>query len=308
MPLKTVLVTGGSGLVGKAVESIQKNYNYYFIFLNSKKCNLTNYTETEKVFREIKPDYIIHLAACVGGLYKNMNQPLKMLDDNVQINANVMKCAYASRVKKVIACLSTCIFPDITEYPINETMLHNGAPHESNECYAYAKRLLDIQCKYYNRVGMECVCVIPTNVYGPHDNFHLEDSHVIPGLIHRCYLAKQYSEPFVVRGTGKPLRQFIYSLDLAKVILDLLQLEKHTERVIVAPSEEVSIQEVAKLIAWNMNYTSIIFDESFADGQYRKTVDTSLLKGLLEPTFTPLSQGISDTIDWFMKHYNTLRR
>jgi GDP-L-fucose synthase len=304
MPPKTILVTGGSGLVGKSIESIQKKYNYYFIFLNSKKCDLTNYNETQKIFHEIKPDYIIHLATCVGTF---TNDPLHVLDMNVVINTNVMKCAYTARVKKVITCLHTCVFPELVEYPVHETMVHDGQPYESNECYAYAKRLLDIQCKYYTRAGMKCICVIPTNVYGPHDNFHVENSHVIPGLIHRCYLAKQYSEPFVVRGTGKPLRQFIYSLDLARIILDLFQLENHIDRIIVAPTEEVSIRDIAKMIAWNLNYDNIVFDESF-DEQYRKTVDTSLLKCVLDPTFTPLSQGISDTIDWFMKHYNTLRR
>jgi GDP-L-fucose synthase len=128
-------------------------------------------------------------------------------------------------------------------------MIHNGPPHNSNEGYAYAKRLLEIQCKSYNQqFGSKYICIIPTNIYGPHDNFHLEDSHVIPGLIHRCFLAKQKNEPFVVRGTGKPLRQFIYSIDLAKIIMELI-LEYHsTESVIISPSEEHSILNIAEMI------------------------------------------------------------
>ena len=192
--VKSILVTGGYGLVGSALQSIQYEYrpDYFITFLNSKMCNLLDLQQTMLVFNEIKPTVVIHLAACVGGLFKNMSEKVKMIDENLTINTNVLKASHAAGVKKLVACLSTCIFPDLTTYPINESMINDGPPHSSNEGYAYAKRILEIQCKCYNQqYGTNYFCIIPTNIYGPNDNFHLEDSHVIPALIHKCFLAKQ---------------------------------------------------------------------------------------------------------------------
>ena len=222
-----ILVTGGYGLVGQALQSISPNYNYDFVFISSKDCDLTHYQNTLKLFTKIKPDYVIHLAAYVGGLFKNMKHKVDMFEKNIAINTNVLKCSHLLNVKKCISCLSTCIFPDKTTYPINETMLHSGPPHTSNDAYSYAKRMLQIQSNAYNeQYNHNFICIIPTNIYGPHDNFHLDDAHVIPALIHQCYLAKQNNKPFIVKGTGKPLRQFMYSTDLTTLIM--WTLEKYT--------------------------------------------------------------------------------
>ena len=197
------------------------------------------------MFEKYKPNYVIHLAACVGGLYKNMNNKVKMLEDNLMINYNVIKCAHDYNVEKLISCLSTCIFPDKVSYPIVESMLHEGPPHFSNDSYAYAKRMLEIHTKAYREnYGDKFMCIIPTNIYGPHDNFHLEDAHVIPMLIHKCYLSKQNNINFIIRGTGKPLRQFIYSEDLAKMILTILFKSNNLDNIIlsVPESQEISIE------------------------------------------------------------------
>jgi GDP-L-fucose synthase len=305
--IKHILVTGGSGLVGKALESIELSFRpeYHFMFSDSKKCNLLNFEETFLIFNAIKPDYVIHLAACVGGLFKNMRQKVKMLEDNLLINTNVLKCSHLIGVKKMICCLSTCIFPDnITN--INESMINNGPPHPSNEGYAYAKRLLEIQCKCYNQqYGTKYICIIPTNIYGPFDNFNLEDSHVIPGLIHRCFLAKD--KQFVVKGTGKPLRQFIYSIDLAKIIMEILINYNSTDSIIISPKEEYSILSVAKLINKHFN-NEITTCPEYSDGQYRKTADNSkLLEFLPNFEFTDLDVGISKTVEWFKKEYPNVR-
>lgn len=316
--MKTVLVTGGYGLVGEAIQQVIKNkelyQNLYFIFLNSKSCNLLNYNEIDVFVKEIKPEYIIHLAACVGGLYKNMKEKVKMLEDNLQINTNVLKCAHKYNVQKLIACLSTCIFPDslVSQGPIDESMLHLGPPHPSNAEYAYAKRILETQCNAYNiEHGTNFVCIVPTNIYGPFDNFNLNDSHVIPGLIHNCYLAKKNNTTFVVKGSGKPLRQFIYSLDLAKLILFILEKYNSLDSIILSPVEEYSIETIAKVIANKFNYNNIVFDDTFSDGQYRKTANNSKLMTLLENCnfeFTPLIKGINTTIEWFVDNYQTLRK
>ena len=307
-----ILVTGGSGLVGKAIQNIQHLYNYTFIFISSKDCNLENYNSTKELFNDIKPDYVIHLAACVGGLFKNLKYKVDMIEKNMMINHNVLKCAYEHNVKKVISCLSTCIFPDKTTYPINENMLHNGPPHNSNDAYAYAKRLLEIQSRaYQEQYGKDFICVIPTNIYGRHDNFSLEDGHCIPSLIHRCYIAKQNNIPFKVLGTGKPLRQFIYSIDLAKLMLWALKDYNKKDTIILSVGEEseVSIKTVALEIAKQFNYNNIEFDTSYSDGQYKKTADNSkLIKLHGDYNFITIEEGIKETVEWFITNYNDCRK
>tara|TARA_B110000483_G_scaffold242095_1_gene326832 strand:+ start:26102 stop:27040 length:939 start_codon:yes stop_codon:yes gene_type:complete len=308
-----ILVTGGTGLIGKAIQKISINYNYKFLFIGSKDCDLTNFDETLEYFNKIKPDYVLHLAACVGGLFKNMNHKVEMYEKNIQINNNVLKSCHLVNVKKVISCLSTCIFPDKTSYPIDEMMLHNGPPHDSNDAYAYAKRMLEIQSKaYQQQYGSNFICIIPTNIYGSHDNYSLEDGHVIPSLIHRCYLNKQNNEKFVVRGTGKPLRQFIYSEDLAKLILWSLDKYNSKDSIILSVNEkdETSIENVARLIARSYNYEdNIVFDDSFSDGQYKKTANNARLMNLIKDfEFTKIENGIKLSVDWFIQNYDTCRK
>ena len=311
--LKTILVTGGTGLVGQAIKSISKNYSYNFIFLSSIDCDLSDYDQTKDLFSKIKPNYVIHLAAYVGGLFKNMNYKVDMLEKNLLINYNVLKCSHDYKVEKVVSCLSTCIFPDKTSYPINEDMLHNGPPHNSNDAYAYAKRILEIHSKaYQEQYGDNFICVIPTNIYGPHDNYSLEDGHVIPALIHRCYLNKKNNEKFIVRGTGKPLRQFIYSEDLAKLILWSLENYHQKDSIILSVDEkdEISINDVALNIAKAYDYQDMIeFDTSYSDGQYKKTADNSKLKKLIKDfEFTKFEEGIEKSVNWFIENYNNCRK
>jgi GDP-L-fucose synthase len=307
-----ILITGGSGLVGTAIRRLVDNATNC-VFLSSADFDLSDMEQTKLAFRTHNPKYVIHLAACVGGLFKNMNNKVEMLEKNMLINYNVVKCCHDFSVKKMIACLSTCIFPDQTTYPINETMLHNGPPHSSNDAYAYAKRMLHTHCKAYRDVYCDnFVCVIPTNIYGPADNYSLEDGHVIPSLIHKCYLAKQNGEDFVVRGTGSPLRQFIYSEDLAKIIMGLLSYYNDDEVIVsVSESEEVSIADVARLIADKFDYGDRIrFDSSYSDGQYQKTADNSKLLSLIGSNykFTGICDGIHMSIDWFVANYSTARK
>lgn len=307
-----ILVTGGTGLIGTAINEICNNYKHEFIFLSSKDCNLEDFNETNKLFNKIKPDYVIHLAAYVGGLFKNLKYKVDMLEKNVMINHNVLKCSHIYNVKKVVSCLSTCIFPDKTTYPINEDMLHDGPPHKSNDAYAYAKRLLEIQSKsYQEQYNKNFICVIPTNIYGPNDNFSLEDGHCIPSLIHRCYIAKKENKPFKVLGTGKPLRQFIYSKDLAELIIWVLEKYDNKDSIILSVNEddEVSINDVVKEISKYFNYSNIKYDTSFSDGQYKKTAANSKLRQLYSNyNFTKIDDGIKNTVKWFIKNYDNCRK
>lgn len=309
-----ILVTGGSGLVGKAIQEISKEYKTFsFYFLSSSKCDLEDYDETYQLFLSYKPDYVIHLAACVGGLYKNLANPSTMLEKNLLINSNVLRCSHEFKVKKCVSCLSTCIFPDKINYPIDETMLHNGPPHKSNYGYAYSKRMLDIQSKAYrDQYNDNFICVIPTNIYGKHDNFHLEDAHVIPALIHKCYLAKKNKTPFIVKGSGRALRQFIYSVDLAKLLMWTVEKYNGHENLALSVSEkyENTIEHVARIIARQFDYEfELIFDTSFSDGQYKKTCSNKKLLGYIDEfDFTVIKTGISQTVKWFVEHYSECRR
>ncbi|KAH8548359.1 hypothetical protein BGW37DRAFT_506898 [Umbelopsis sp. PMI_123] len=317
-----ILVTGGSGLVGKAIEWVienDKSERYgkkegeTWIFLTSKDGDLRKPEDTKAIFEKYKPTHVIHLAALVGGLFKNMKYKLDFLRDNLLINDNVLETSKNYGVKKVVSCLSTCIFPDKTSYPIDETMIHNGPPHESNFGYAHAKRMIDVQNKAYNeQYGCNFTSVIPTNVYGPHDNYSLEDSHVLPGLTHKCYLAKKNNTPFIVGGTGKPLRQFIYSRDLAKLFIWTLREYQETEPIILSVGEkdEVSIKDVADAIVNAVGFEGeYSFDTTRSDGQFKKTASNEkLLKYIPDFEFTPFNVAVKESVDWFLENYETCRK
>lgn len=314
-----ILVTGGNGLVGSAIKRISNNYSQYkFIFLSSKDCDLTIFEKVFEYFSKIKPDIVIHLAANVGGLFKNLYNKVSMFEKNILINMNVLKVCHELGVKKLISCLSTCIFPDNITYPINETMLQNGPPHYSNDSYSYAKRMLDVQSKAYReQYGNNFMCIIPTNIYGSNDNYNLEDAHVIPALIHKCFIAKKNNETFIVSGSGKPLRQFIYSDDLASLILWILENVEDNNNLIISVSEneEISIKEVALEIAKCFNYEQkILFDETKPDGQYKKTADNTKLMNLYkskkghEFKFKDFKLGIKESVEWFKLNYEIARK
>ncbi|XP_071342472.1 GDP-L-fucose synthase-like [Trachinotus anak] len=316
-PMK-VLVTGGSGLVGRAIHRIVieekgAKEGEEWIFLSSKDANLMNMEETRAVFEKHRPTHVIHLAAMVGGLFKNMKYNLDFWRNNVYINDNVLQAAHEVGVVKVVSCLSTCIFPDKTTYPIDETMIHNGPPHESNFGYAYAKRMIDVHNRaYFQQHGQYYTAVIPTNVFGPHDNFSIEDGHVLPGLIHKAYIAQKEGKPLVVWGSGTPRRQFIYSLDLARLFLWVLRDYPEVDPIILSVGEEdeVSIKEAADAVVEALGFKGeVIYDTSKADGQFKKTASNAkLCRYLPDFTFTPFKQALKETCDWFVANYDTARK
>ncbi|XP_069771061.1 GDP-L-fucose synthase [Narcine bancroftii] len=312
-----ILVTGGSGLVGRAIERLvkggERRDGEEWTFLSSKDADLTNVDETRAVFKRYRPTHVIHLAAMVGGLFRNMKYNLDFWRLNIHINDNVLQMAHEHAVAKVISCLSTCIFPDQTTYPIDESMIHNGPPHSSNFGYSYAKRMIDIQNRaYHQQHGSRFSAVIPTNVFGMDDNFNIEEGHVLPGLIHKTYLAKMNGTPLVVWGSGKPRRQFIYSLDLARLFIWVLREYEEIEPIIlsVGEEEEVSIKEAAESIVSAMGFEGeVIFDTSKSDGQYKKTASNGKLRKYLPHfQFTPFNQAIKETCDWFVANYKVARK
>lgn len=315
-PDANILITGGSGLVGSAVKlALQEFPNVKAP--RSSELNILDYNQLDAYLKKNKIEVIIHLAANVGGLFKNMSKKVNMFEDNLIMNYNVLKAAHANNVKKVISCMSTCIFPDDVKYPINEKDLHLGPPHFSNDAYAYAKRMVDVHSRAYReQYGDNFVTIIPTNIYGPKDNYHLEDAHVIPALIHKCYLAKKNKTKFIVKGTGRPLRQFIYSQDMAELIKWVYMYYDDGEPIILSVSEkeEVSIGDVARMIAKEFDMErEMVFDSTGADGQYKKTADnTKLIKFLQENnirfSWTSMEKGIKESVKFFTENYQHVRR
>ena len=308
-----ILVTGGSGLVGYSIKKVCNQDDNEFIFVSSKDYDLTDINQVDNMFKTILPDSVIHLGANVGGLYKNMTQNLEIFESNLIMNFNILKKSHQYNIQKVISCLSTCIFPDETTYPIDENMIHNGKPHNSNYGYSYAKRMLEIQSRLYRETyNRDYICIIPTNIYGENDNYNLENSHVIPALIHKCYLAKQNKEKFIIKGSGKPLRQFIFSDDLGKIILEILFSNKKFSNIILSVDEEdeISIEKVGRLIASKFNYSyNIEFDLNFSDGQFKKTANNNLFKlNFNHFKFLSINQGLDITINYFIKNFENIRK
>jgi GDP-L-fucose synthase len=303
-----ILVTGPDGLVGNAIKKLEHPNTTY---LKHSDIDLTDFNKTKEIFEKIKPTHIIHLAAVVGGIGGNSIHSGEYFRKNLMINMNVLEAARLINVEKLVSFMSTCIFPNKITYPINEKDLHNGPPHPSNFGYAYAKRMLEVQSSAYRKEwGCDFIVLIPANIYGPHDNFSLVDGHVISSLIHKCYVAKQNNEDLNVWGSGNPLREFIFSEDIAKLTFWALQNYNEDSPIILSSGIETSIKDLTKLIAKKMNFKgNIVFDSSKPDGQLRKPSDTTkLTKHLPNFKFTPLETGIEQTVEWFISHYPNIRK
>ena len=312
-----VLVTGGFGLVGHSLQKIVKDTNHHeFVFLSSKNGDLRDINVVDSLFDLHKPDVVVHLASCVGGVYANMSKNYDYLVDNLRINTNIVDACDRFGVKRLISCLSTCIFPDKNIiYPITSDQLHNGLPHDSNIGYAFSKRIMHLTGNLLSQKGkVKVINLTPTNLYGEYDNYNIKSSHVIPGLIHKTYIAKNNDSTLKVYGTGRALRQFLYVDDLSRVIVKFIDLELNEMEVscIVSPPEtsEISIRNVIEKITEQLDFTGTIdYDSSYSDGQYKKTAThTELLKYIPDFTFTDLDTGLSETITYFTNNYETVRK
>jgi len=296
------LVTGGSGLVGSAIESDYKPSRKYMDLMNID--DIIRYITLNKI------DSIIHCAAKVGGIKANSEKLGEFFYENAIMNSNVLEAARITGVKKVVSFLSTCVFPDDAVYPLTSDQIHIGEPHSSNYAYAYAKRMIEVQSRAYReQYGCNFVTVVPCNIYGPKDNFNIEDGHVIPSLIHKCYLAKKNNTDFEIWGTGKPYREFIYSKDVAYIAQWVLENYDEPEPLIVSPDEEINIAVLAQEIAWRMGYEGNIVYNQERDGQFRKPSDNTKLKSLLpEYKFVPIEIGLRKSIEWFKENYEKARK
>ena len=297
------LITGGTGLVGYTTEAEIK--------LGSKDGDLRNWEKVKKIFKKHNPTHVIHCAARVGGVGGNIKAKGEFYYDNIMINTNILEACRLYNVQKTISFLSTCVFPDNIDYPLTEKKIHLGPPHKSNYGYAYAKRMLDVQTEVYReQYGVNFISIIPTNIYGPNDNFNVETGHVLPSLIHKCYLAKKNNTDFIIWGSGKPLREFIYSKDIGKLTNWALENYNESEPIIFSTSQEISIKDLVNMIVDFMQFKGkVIFDKTKPEGQFRKPADNSKLKSYLPDfEFTPIESGIKETIEWFETNFELARK
>lgn len=311
-----ILITGSSGLIGKSLQSLILDKINNYIFLTSNDCDLRNLEDVNNIFKNYKPDIVIHLASKVAGLYGNMNNNYIFLMDNIKINSNILECCEKYKIKRLINILSTCIFPnDNIKYPLTSDQILNGKPHNSNSGYAYSKRFLYIGSELLtNYSDIEIINLIPTNLYGKYDNYNLENSHVIPGLIHKIYLSKINNTKLIIKGSGNAKRQFLYVDDLSKIILELMfkKLESKFYSLVISPpvSDEITIKELINILCKKFNLINKIkYDISYSDGQLIKTSDYNELIQLLPNfKFTSLDNGLEKTINYFIEHYNIIRK
>jgi GDP-L-fucose synthase len=291
--MEKILVTGGSGLVGKYL----KKYLPNAIYLSSKDFDLTTEEGVKLMYLKHKPDIVIHLAAKVGGIIDNINRPAEYYTQNVMMNTLLIDYAKKLNVKRFVGILSTCIFPDVMEtYPMKEEDLHLGPPTMTNFSYGYAKRSMAVQIDAYNKqYGTKYQYLTPCNLYGVGDKDHEANSHFITALVKKIFDAKENNEESItLYGDGTPLRQFMFADDFAKIIYEVITNEIY-DNFNVAGEENLSIKEMANIAlqACDAENLEIKWDTDKPNGQHRKDVSIEKLKSLL-PDFSPLklSEGI----------------
>lgn len=290
-----VVVTGGSGFVGKRLSLIKPDW----IYLSSKELNLLNREEVLRYFSKEKPDAVVHLAALVGGIKDNAQRPAEFFEINAKINMNVIDTCRATGVPRLLAALSTCAFPDIVDsYPFDESNILDGSPAETNLAYGFTKRMMWVYINSLRKqFGLNYSCFAPSNLYGPGDNFDLESSHFVAAAIRKIHEATDEVEFW---GTGKPLRQQLFVDDLCRAIPGLLDRHHTSDPIIVAPEENLSIKSMVNTISTIIGKQVNISFNGRLDGQFRKDGSNSKFLELFPDfEFTSFDQGIRETYAWY---------
>ena len=302
-----IYVAGHRGLVGSAIVRNLEAKGYKNIICRThKELDLTNQEAVRTFFQEEKPEYVFLAAAKVGGIHANNTYPADFIYDNLMIQNNVIKAAHDFEVKKLLFLGSTCIYPKMAPQPIKEEYLLTGALEETNEAYAIAKIAGLEMCKFFKRqYGDNFISCMPTNLYGPNDNFDLKNSHVLPALIRKFHEAKvNNSEVVEVWGTGTPLREFLYVDDMADACVFLMENYEGEQHVNIGTGEEVSIRELAETIKKVVGFEGeLVFNTDMPDGTPRKLTTVDKLHGLGWKHKVSLNEGIKLAYNWFLENY-----
>ncbi|MGN0512813.1 MAG: GDP-L-fucose synthase family protein [Lachnospiraceae bacterium] len=299
-----IYVAGHRGMVGSAiVRCLNANGYNNIVTRTSKELDLRRQDQVEKFFEEEKPDYVFLAAAKVGGIMANSLHPADFMYDNMILEMNVIKAAYDNKVKKLMFLGSSCIYPRLAPQPMPESCLLTSSLEQTNEAYALAKISGLKYCEYLNKqYGTDYISVMPTNLYGPNDNYHPEHSHVLPALIRRFHEAKEAGAPSVtIWGTGTPLREFLYVDDLADACVYLMNTYSGNETVNLGTGKELTISELAETVKRVVGYEGTIeYDTTKPDGTPRKLLDVSKLEKLGWKYKTELEDGIRLAYDDFL--------
>jgi len=310
-PDDKIYVAGHRGLVGSAVMRRLEAAGFSnLVVRTSSELDLREQAGVRDFFAREKPDYVILAAAKVGGILANDTYPAEFIYDNLMMEANIVDAAWRSDVKKLLALGSTCIYPKMAPQPLKEEYLLTGPLEPTNEWYAVAKIAGIKLCQAYRKqYGCRFIAAMPTNLYGPGDNFDLEKSHVLPALIRKFHDAKLNDEPAVVLwGTGTALREFLHVDDMADAALFLLENYDGAEIVNIGVGSDISIAEIANIVREVVGYSGgVEYDTSKPDGTPRKLVDVSKINGLGWSAETELRAGIEQTYQWFLAHQSQLR-
>ncbi|MCT8977288.1 GDP-L-fucose synthase [Clostridium sp. CX1] len=302
-----IYVAGHKGLVGSAIVRNLRARGYENIIGRShSELDLTNADKVREFFKEQKPEYVFLAAAKVGGINANNKAPADFIYENLMIECNVIKAAHDSKIKKLLFLGSSCIYPKMCPQPIKEEYLLSGYLEETNEGYALAKISGLKMCQFFKKQYRDnFISVMPTNLYGPNDNFDLQTSHVMPALIRKFHEAKINNKPYVeIWGTGKPLREFLHVDDMADACVYLMENYDGEEHVNIGTGREVTIRKLAKIIANIVGYKGELkFDDSKPDGTPRKLLDVNKLNSLGWRYKIELEEGIKEVYQWFIKNY-----
>ena len=301
-----IYIAGHAGLVGAAiVRRLAAEGHSALLTRTSRELDLRCQAAVNSFFAAEKPDFVFLAAAKVGGIHANSRYPAEFIYNNLVIATNVIEAAYRSGVQKLLFLGSSCIYPRLCPQPIKEEYLLTGPLEPTNEWYALAKIAGIKLCQAYRRqFGFNAITAMPTNLYGPGDNFHPEDSHVIPGLLRRFHLAKVNGEPTVaIWGTGKPRREFLHVDDLADALVFLMQHYDAAEHINVGCGQDLTILEIAELVAKVVGYSGrIVTNPEQPDGTPQKLLDVSRISGLGWHPRIALQEGLAETYDWFKRH------
>jgi GDP-L-fucose synthase len=306
----TIVVAGYTGLVGSAIyESLQAR-GESVIGVNRSVLDLLDRKKTFEFLNDVKPAAVIDSAAVVGGIGANNTYPVEFLSQNLQIQTNLMDAAHAANVERFVFLGSSCIYPRQCPQPIKEEYLMTGHLERTNSAYAVAK-IAGIESikSYRKQYGRKWISLMPTNIYGPRDNFNLDNAHVLPALINRFVSGvKSRAKSVTLWGTGEPKREFLHSRDLASATLFALEKYDQDEHLNVGTGEDLTIQELASVVARLTKFEGeLIWDKSKPDGTPRKVLDVSRLKSLGWAPKINLEEGISETIEWFLKNQSMVR-
>lgn len=304
---KRVVVTGGAGFLGSHLLEELAQYHCEQIFVPKiEDFDLTKEADIRRLYEEVKPHTVIHLAAVVGGIGANRENPGKYFYDNLMMGVQLIELGRQYKVEKITAIGTICAYPKFTPVPFKESDLWNGYPEETNAPYGLAKKMLLVQAQAYRQqYGFNAVYLLPVNLYGPRDNFNPNSSHVIPALIKKCVEAKQNGDKeIVVWGDGSPTREFLYVKDAARGIALATQKYDGDQPVNLGSGREISIKDLVTLIAKLTGFEgNIVWDREKPNGQPRRCLDTSRAKTLFGfEAKMDFEQGLKETIEWYKNH------